>query len=103
MYHTNGYFGCHLTKVGIKSEVRYIPCITSALFSVPLQVRVDAEFLEVTFNADRLSLDYLIPTTSGPGVCTVALVYTLVGAHNAFIETYRREMSKRQLKESGLE
>ena len=72
-------------------------------FSVPAQVHVDAEFLEVTFNDDSVSLDYLIPTLTGPGVCTVALVYTLVGAHNAFIEDYRREMSKRQSKDSGSE
>ena len=70
---------------------------------MPAQVRVDAELLDVTFSDDTISLDYLIPTLNGPGVCTVALVYALVRAHNAFIEKYRREMSKRQLKDSGLE
>ena len=72
-------------------------------FAVPAQVRVDAELLDVTFSDESISLDYLIPTLTGPGVCTVALVCTLVRAHNAFIEKYRRVVSKRQLKDSGLE
>ena len=72
-------------------------------FSVPAQIRVDAELLEVTFSDDTVSLDYLIPTLTGPGVCTVALVYALVSAHNAFVEKYRREISKRKLKGSGPE
>ena len=70
---------------------------------MPAQVHVEAELLEVAFSDDNVSLDYLIPTLTGPGVCTVALVYTLVRAHNAFIEKCRGEMSKRQLKDSGLE
>ena len=70
---------------------------------MPAQVHVDAELLEVTFSDDSVSLDYLIPTLTGPGVCTVALVCTLVRAHNAFIEKYRKDISKGQLKESGLE
>ena len=72
-------------------------------FSVPAQIRVDDELLELTFSDDSISLDYLIPTLTGPGVCTVALVYTLVCAHNEFIEKYRREISKRQLKDNGPE
>ncbi len=44
------------------------------------------EYLDVPWEAESLTLDYLIPTPEGRGMCTVALLYLLVGAHNEFIE-----------------
>ena len=96
LYHFNVYI------VFIHSHGNYTVHYAT-FYPVPAQVHVDTQVLEVTFSDDSVSLDYLIPTITGPGVCTVALVYMLVRAHNTFIEKYRREMSKKQPKESGLE
>ena len=63
------------------------------------RVPVDSEYLtRVTWN-ESLPLSYLIPTLTGPGVCTVALVDLLVGVHNDFIEKCRSELKKKQKKE----
>ena len=65
------------------------------------RVRVDPSLLKVSFTDESLPVAYLIPTLSGPGVCSVALVDLLVGAHNSFIEKCREEMSKQQLTTRG--
>ena len=59
------------------------------------RLRVDEEnlMLEVTMET---KLDYLIPTTSGHGICTTALVDYLVQIHNAFIERCRAVAQEKQ-------
>ena len=42
------------------------------------------------------SLEYLIPTTSGTGVCTTSLVDFLVLTHNDFIEMCHKAMCKKE-------
>ena len=54
------------------------------------RVRVDPEYLNEVVWDDSLPLSYLVPTLTGPGVCTVALVDVLVLAHNEFIEKCQR-------------
>ena len=65
-------------------------------FTFKGRVRVDANLLKVSFTDENLPVAYLIPTLSGPGVCSVAVVDLLVGAHNSFIEKCRGEVSKQQ-------
>ena len=49
------------------------------------RLRVDTKYLipEISKNT---KLEYILPTTTGPGVCTTSLVDFLVCAHNEFIE-----------------
>ena len=63
------------------------------------RIRVPPEYLQNVVWNDALPLSYLMPTFTGPGTCTVALVDLLVGAHNAFIERYHSEMKSKQKKE----
>ena len=49
------------------------------------RLRVDKEFLIPVIQWDT-TLDYFLPTTTGPGACTFALVDYLVLIHNNFIE-----------------
>lgn len=49
------------------------------------RLRVDEEYLIPVITVDT-TLDYFIPTTTGPGACTFALVDYLVLVHNDFIE-----------------
>ena len=71
-----------------------LPMIYSSIFKG--RVHVDTTFLRVTFTDESLPVAYLVPTLSGPGVCSVALVDLLVGAHNSFIEKCKGEVSKQQ-------
>ena len=60
-------------------------------------MHVDKEYLGMIISED-LKLEWLIPTLTGPGVVTVAMLDLLVGAHNDFIEKSRAELKKRQQK-----
>ena len=48
------------------------------------RLRVDHKYLIPSISLDT-KLDYLIPTTTGAGVCTSSLVDFLVCTHNSFI------------------
>ena len=51
--------------------------------------RVPREHIEGMPNKlQNITLPYLIPTTSGKGICSTALVDFLVTTHNSFIEFY---------------
>ena len=67
------------------------------------RIHVDPSFLKVSFTDENLPVAYLIPTLSGPGVCSVAVVDLLVGTHNSFIEKCRGQGSKRQQMAGGKE
>ena len=41
---------------------------------------------ELTLISEDTPLQYIIPTTTGPGACSLALVDYLVLQHNSFIE-----------------
>lgn len=60
----------------------YIMCIYTA------RLRIDEVYL-IPFIQMDTTLDYFIPTTTGPGACTFALVDYLVLAHNDFIDCCR--------------
>ena len=46
--------------------------------------------------SDELKLEWLIPTLTGPGVVTVAMLDLLVGAHNDFIERSQATLKRGQ-------
>ena len=51
--------------------------------------RVSKELImEVPSNPQEIPLVYIIPTKTGKGVCSTALVDFLVTAHNDFIDFY---------------
>ena len=56
---------------------------------------MDKKYLSMTIS-EELKLEWLIPTLSGPGVVTVAMLDLLVRAHNGFIEKSRAELKKNQ-------
>ena len=68
----------------------------SCYFTSVARVRIPPDYVQKIIWDDSLPLSYLIPTLTGPGVCTVALVDLLVGAHNEFIETCHSELKKKQ-------
>ena len=53
---------------------------------------MDDEHLIPAIRMDT-TLDYLIPTTTGPGACTFALVDYLVMVHNDFMERCRNRLT----------
>ena len=52
------------------------------------------EYLQQDLKLDT-TLDYFIPTTTGPGACTFALVHYLACAHNNFMEFCRAKNKSR--------
>ena len=58
------------------------------------RVRIPPEYLDKVVWDDSLPLSYLVPTLTGPGVCTVALVDVLVLAHNEFVEKCHKNQMK---------
>ena len=58
-----------------------------------------AEYLSVSWDDESLPLAYLIPTVTGPGVCTVVLLDLLVTAHNGFLKKCQNELRKKHEKE----
>ena len=46
--------------------------------------------------SEELKVEWFIPTLTGPGVVTVAMLDLLVGAHNEFIKKSRKELKKGQ-------
>ena len=58
-------------------------------------MHVPEDCLGVTMS-DELKLEWLIPTLTGPGVVTVAMLDLLVGAHNDFIERSRASLNRGQ-------
>ena len=60
------------------------------------RVRVDEKYLSEVISED-LPLEWVIPTLTGPGVVTVAMLDLLVvSAHNDFMEKCQSELKKRQ-------
>ena len=66
--------------------VHYNDNIVINVVSRVARVRVDSNYIDKVVWDDSLPLSYLVPTLTGPGVCTVALVDVLVLAHNEFVE-----------------
>ena len=64
-------------------------------FCIIVRVRVPEKYLGIVISED-LEMEWFIPTLTGPGVVTVAMLDLLVGAHNDFIEKSRAVLKKRQ-------
>ena len=62
---------------------------------ISARVRVPEEYLGMVIS-EELKVEWFIPTLTGPGVVTVAMLDLLVGAHNDFIEKSRAVLKKRQ-------
>lgn len=59
------------------------------------RIKVKHGFLvELPEIAENTALQYLIPTTTGPGICSFALVDYLVVQHNSFMEMCQGVMSE---------
>ena len=52
------------------------------------RVRVPENYLGMVIS-EELKMEWFIPTLTGPGVVTVAMLDLLVGVHNYFIEKSR--------------
>ena len=57
---------------------------------ISARLRVDHKYLVSSISLDT-KLEYLIPTTTGAGVCTTSLVDFLVCTHNDFMEKCREK------------
>ena len=66
---------------------------------LPGQLRVKDEYLKPVLDLDS-TLEYFIPTTTGPGACTFALVHYLVYVHNNFIDWCRGKNKARYVRET---
>lgn len=60
------------------------------------RVQVDPNIVTSLTWDESTSLSYLIPTLTGDGACTVALVGVLVQIHNDFIEKCESRLRKEQ-------
>ena len=60
---------------------------------------MDPDLIRTITWDDNTSLSCLVPTLTGQGVCTVALVDLLVGVHNDFVEKCRSQLKEKQKKE----
>ena len=70
--------------------------LTTISFLISLaRVHVPQDCLGVTLS-EELKLEWLIPTLTGPGMVTVAMLDLLVGAHNDFIEKSQNMLKKGQ-------
>ena len=58
--------------------------------------RIEEEWLQSPLNLDT-TLDFFIPTTTGYGACTFALVHYLTYVHNNFIDSCRAESKTRYI------
>lgn len=67
------------------SKLVFLNLLISVTLICTARLRVDEKYLIPVLQKDT-TLDYFIPTTTGPGACTVALVDYLVLVHNNFIE-----------------
>ena len=79
----------------LQCTLMQIICILKCFLYKLARLPVEKEYLEVSFSED-LTLEFLIPTFTGPGVVTVAMLDLLVRAHNNFLENARAELRKRQ-------
>lgn len=75
--------------------MRYLSCFKHLVFYQAININaydntgrigVPDEYINKPWEIDTLPLVYIIPSLSGPGVCTNALLEGLVHAHNAFID-----------------
>ena len=74
------------TASTIKNCSKYTGChIFIVCFLFTARFRVKQEFILPAFT-EEVPLEYLIPTTTGAGACTTALVDFLMYTHNNFIE-----------------
>ena len=62
---------------------------------ISARVRVPEEYLGMVVS-EELKVEWFIPTLTGPGVVTVAMLDLLVGAHNDFIKKSRAVLKKGQ-------
>lgn len=64
------------------------------MLSCAAQLRVEDEYLQHSLSLET-TLDHFIPTTTGPGACTFALVHYLTYVHNNFIDWCRAKSKTR--------
>ena len=60
---------------------------------------VDANLIDSVMWDENTPLSCLVPTLTGDGACTTALVDLIVGVHNEFMEKCQNEMKKKSKKE----
>ena len=65
------------------------------IFFLLARVHVPENYLGMVIS-EELKVEWFIPTLTGPGVVTVAMLDLLVGAHNDFIEKSRAVLKKGQ-------
>ena len=70
-------------------------CLVLTNFCLLARVRVPENYLSMVIS-EELKVEWFIPTLTGPGVVTVAMLDLLVGAHNEFIKKSRKELKKGQ-------
>ena len=90
-----------LVKERLKDHGRKIifkACVILCIYIVA-RIPVDLEVVRTLTWDDSTPLSYLIPTLTGHGVCTVALVDLLVSVHNDFVEKCHSQLKKKQKKE----
>ena len=60
------------------------------------RIVVDPNIIQIVTWDESTPLTCLIPTLTGEGACTTALVDLLVGVHNEFIEKCHKELTKKE-------
>ena len=60
------------------------------------RIGISDEYIGTSWEIETLPLVYLIPSLSGPGVCTNALLEALVQVHNGFIDHFQFVLKRRQ-------
>lgn len=77
----------NLVKERLKdgTKIGFIDFILLCIIPVA-RVHVDPNIIQSLSWDEKTPLSYLIPTLTGDGACTVALVGLLVGIHNDFLE-----------------
>ena len=58
--------------------------VNTSLFPIA-RIQIEDKYLIPSLTSD-VSLEHIIPTTRGPGVCTTILLDFLVCKHNGFLE-----------------
>lgn len=66
------------------------------IFFILARIQVDPNIVTSLTWDESTPLSYLIPTLTGDGACTVALVGVLVQIHNDFIEKCESRLRKEQ-------
>ncbi len=60
------------------------------------RIGISDEYIGTSWDIETLPLVYIIPSLSGPGACTNALLEALVLVHNGFIDHFQFVLKRRQ-------